>query len=104
MTALGMQVTAGLMRLRMIERALHDKDGWGIACSGLSAPAVVEEIDYGIRFTAVLPGLCSLGEDDPIIDITKDGDAVWSVRLDGSLGENGTEVVYEASLGVSVGE
>lgn len=104
MTALEAQVSKALMRLRMIERAIHDQQGWTLHCAGMSAPATIEVTGDLLRITGTLPGACTIGDEFPIVDIAKDGEQVWSVRLDGHLGEQGTEVGYEFGPGVLVGE
>lgn len=104
MTALESQVSRALMRLRLIERALHDQDGWGIHCEGVIALATVEVDESTVRIIATLPGLCSIGDDLPIVDITKDGEFIWTTRLDGPLGESGTDVTVGFALGDLVSE
>ncbi len=83
-----------LMRLRMIERALNEPTGWTMRVAGTEVEATVEVTHDAMTFTALVPPMCTVGEDLPIATICKDGEPAYAVNLDGHLGENGTEVSF----------
>ncbi len=93
-----------LMRLRAVERALHDPHGWTLRCDGGEAPVEVTRGEESILFSASLPPMCSVGDEFPLAYFCKDGEPVYAIRLDTHLGEAGTEVSFEITFGALVAE
>lgn len=86
-----LRVAAALMQWRLIERALHEKDGWTMEAAGVRVPAEVVVLDSEVRFSAEFPSVCFL-DDAPSLVALYCGDDLLRV-IDTDVFEIGGNIV-----------
>jgi hypothetical protein len=94
---LDLKVGAALMRLRLIERALHDRGSWEMEYAGTRVPLSRFLKDDRVIMVAHFPAMCPLDPQEAV-SIMVNGEHVWTVALDEPLPEDGCSLYYDMAL------
>lgn len=94
---LDLEVARAVMRLRQIERALHDSGPWQMCANGVTVPATRFIRADRISFVSHFPPMCPLDHEPerPIVLLCR-GEEV-AVRTE-ALHEDGCEVWWDLAL------
>ena len=94
-------VAQTVMAARLLERALHEPEGWTLALSGVEAPAERTLTDDGVTFSASLPATCWLDREDPCL-VLRYRDQVLGVQPVEHPGDGGFDVEWHLSAATLV--
>ncbi len=96
---LDLRVAQTLMRLRLIERALHGRGRWTMEYAGITVPVTSFVRGDRVSFVANFPAVCVMG-DEPVLSVglLYDGDLVWSIALEEALDEGGCQFWWDLAL------
>lgn len=95
---LDLKVAAALMRLRLIERALHDRGEWSMEYAGARVPVSRFHREHCISFVAHFDAMCPIGDAPRSLDLYSGEDLVRVIPLEDSLPEDGCTVWWDLSL------
>lgn len=100
---LAFDVSVALMRLRLIERALHDRGGWEMEYAGVRVP--VSQFTRADRVSLVghFPPVCPMSDDPGLaVCLYHRGEMVHVAALEQPLSEDGCQVWIDLALDSSV--
>lgn len=95
---LDIRVAQAMMRLRLVERALHSHGSWTMRYAGVEVPASRFIRADRVSFVAHFPPMCTLAEPVLSIDLLCDGEMLRCISLDDALAEDGSRVWWDLAL------
>ena len=96
--ALDIRVASALMRLRLIERALHGRGEWSMEYAGVTAPVCRFVRNDRVSLVAHFPPLCLLDDPPLAVSLFEDGDLVHVLPLAEPLCESGASVWLDVAI------
>lgn len=92
-SVLDMRVGVALMRLRLLERAIHDRGVWEMEYAGVKTPVSRFVREDRVSLVAHFPAMCPLTQSgQPQVGLYIDGELVRAFPLSAPLDEEGAEV------------
>lgn len=95
---IAMDVAVALMRLRLVERALHDRGRWEMEYAGVRVPVTRIPREHCVSLVAHFPPLCYMEDPPDSVGILIDGDLVHTIGLAAPLDEDGCEVWLDLEI------